>query len=121
MQRFFVEAKISEDGDTYVHTEFLLDSGRLFWGGVSDAAHPDIAVFATEDEAEAAAAGAPRFETRSQCVVHVDPFEIACEVCQPGSVCCTGAWPVRCVLHGGDNPRVQPTNGSFDGFVLAGA
>ena len=45
--------------------------------------------------------------------------EAACPVCRPGAVA-DGARSVRCVLHGGDDPSIQPTNASADGFRLAG-
>ena len=45
--------------------------------------------------------------------------EAACPVCRPGAVA-DGARPVRCILHGGDDPSIQPTNASADGFRLAG-
>ena len=45
--------------------------------------------------------------------------ESACPVCRPGAVA-DGARPVRCILHGGDDTDVQPTNASASGFRLAG-
>ena len=45
--------------------------------------------------------------------------EPACPVCRPGAVA-DGARAVRCILHGGDDPSIQPTNASADGFRLAG-
>ena len=45
--------------------------------------------------------------------------EAACPVCRPGAVA-DGARPVRCILHGGDDPSIQPTNASASGFRLAG-
>ena len=47
------------------------------------------------------------------------PVEAACPVCRPGAVA-DGARPVRCILHGGGDPDVQPTNASASGFRLAG-
>lgn len=47
-----------------------------------------------------------------------DAEETACPVCRPGAVA-DGARPVRCVLHGGDDEAVQPTNASVGGFRLA--
>ena len=45
--------------------------------------------------------------------------EAACPVCRPGAVA-DGARPVRCILHGGADADVQPTNASVSGFRLAG-
>ena len=48
----------------------------------------------------------------------VDPWqETACPVCRPGAVA-DGARPVRCILHGGGDEAVQPTNASVGGFRL---
>ena len=48
-------------------------------------------------------------------VVDVEPgpgyVEPACPVCRPGAVA-DGARPVRCVLHGGGDEAIQPTNAS---------
>ena len=46
-----------------------------------------------------------------------DDVEAACPVCRPGAVV-DGARPVRCILHGGDDPSSQPTNASVCGFRL---
>ncbi len=42
----------------------------------------------------------------------------ACPACQPGLIK-DGATPRRCILHGGDDERVQPTNASLNGFWIA--
>ena len=44
--------------------------------------------------------------------------EAACPVCRPGAVA-DGARPVRCILHGGGDEAIQPTNASASGFRLA--
>lgn len=45
-------------------------------------------------------------------------FETACPICRPGSVA-AGARPARCVLHGGGDGAVQPTNDSLNPFETA--
>ena len=50
---------------------------------------------------------------------NIEPWEAtACPVCRPGAVA-DGARLVRCVLRGGGDEAIQPTNVSVGGFRLA--